>query len=81
MKIPCKMILKSPLIELQKIKKIFLATFKTEVDIVLDSDTNVSSDPISVSNSTSSTEKCVLDANSSECSLPKRLKCEHSATM
>ena len=83
MKIPCKMILKGPLKKLQKIKKKkkFLATFKTKVDIVLDSDTSLSFVPVSVSDSTSSTEKCVLDANNSECSLPKCVKCEHSATM
>ena len=81
MEIPCKMIFKGPLIELQKIKKFFLATFKIEVDIVPGSDTSLSSFSVSVSDSTSSTEKRVLDANSSECSLPKCLKCEHSATV
>ena len=81
MEIPCKMIFKGPLIELQKIKKFFLATFKTEIDIVPGSDTSLSTVPVSVSDSTSSTEKCVLVANSSEFSLPKRLKCEHSATV
>jgi len=49
--------------------------------IVPGSDTSLSSVPVSVSDSTSSTEKLVLDANSSECSLPKCLKCEHSATV
>ena len=65
MEIRFKMIFKGSLIELQKIKKFFLAIFKTEVDIVPGSDSSLSSVPVSVSDSTLSTEKRVLDANSS----------------
>jgi len=81
MEIRFKMIFKGSLIELQKIKKFFLAIFKTEVDIVPGSDSSLSSVPVSVSDSTLSTEKRVLDANSSECSLPKCFKCEDSAAV